>query len=143
MNLSRASIALYMGLVFASGAVLGVFGNRYYVAKVAPPPAKGKGAPFGSDEWRRLYLSGLKKHLNLTDDQVSRISAVMDETKRLMDDLHKRQLPEQMELSKGQGQKIREILNDDQRAKYEDMLARMRNPKNKQKADSNQPQPLK
>jgi len=28
MKFSRAAIALYVGLVFASGAVLGVFGHR-------------------------------------------------------------------------------------------------------------------
>ena len=32
MNFSRAAIAAYVGLIFASGAVLGAFGTRLYTA---------------------------------------------------------------------------------------------------------------
>ena len=43
MNFSRKTIALYVGLVFVSGAVLGVFGDRLYT--VTTVASKGKNAP--------------------------------------------------------------------------------------------------
>jgi hypothetical protein len=48
-----------MALVFASGAALGVFGERYYVAREAEQN-KGKGTTrrgFNQEEFRKQYLS--------------------------------------------------------------------------------------
>ena len=41
MKLSRATIALYVGLVFVSGAVLGFFGNRLYTASTVSASKSG------------------------------------------------------------------------------------------------------
>ncbi len=62
MKLSRASIALYIGLVFLSGASLGAFGNRYYAAKTAEN-GKGKGKRLSPDEFRKGFLGYMKKDL--------------------------------------------------------------------------------
>ncbi len=126
MTLSRSGIALYMGLVFASGAALGVFGNRYYTATSAPTPLKGKGQGKrpNPEEFRQRYLAGMQKQLLLTDDQVKKLDAIMDETRVMMDDMHKRQRPEQTEIQRGQNEKIRAVFDAIQREKYDDMLKR-------------------
>jgi Spy/CpxP family protein refolding chaperone len=128
MKLSRAGIALYMGLVFASGAALGVFGNRYYTASTAVQPnAKGKGGGKrpSPEEFRQRYLAGMQKQLLLSDEQVKKLGNIMDETRVLMDTLHKRQQPEQAEIQRSQNEKIRAVFDNIQREKYDEMLKRM------------------
>ncbi len=125
MKLTRASIAVYMGLVFASGAALGVFGNQYYAASTAENiKNKGKRPP-SPDEFRKMYLNGMQKQLVLSDKQVSKLSSIMDETRSLMDDMHKRQRPEQDEIQHSQNEKIRALFDDLQRDKYDEMMKRM------------------
>jgi Spy/CpxP family protein refolding chaperone len=127
MRQSRATIALYMGLVFASGAALGVFGNRYYTATTAAPaPLKGKGQGkrFNPEEFRQRYLAGMQKQLSLTDAQVKKLDDIMDETRVMMDDMHKRHRPEQEEIQRSQNEKIRAVFDAMQREKYDDMLKR-------------------
>jgi Spy/CpxP family protein refolding chaperone len=126
VKLTRSTVALYMSLVFASGAALGVLGNRYYTATTARTiPTKGKRPP-SPDEFRRLYLNGMQKQLLLSDDQVKKLSSVMDETRTLMDQMHKRNLPEQIDIQRSQNEKIRALFDEVQRSKYDDMLKRMR-----------------
>jgi Spy/CpxP family protein refolding chaperone len=126
MKLSRATIALYMTLVFASGAAVGVFGNRYYQASVQTASNKGKGRrPPTQDEFRKMYLANMQKELLLSEDQVQKLTAILDETRRLMNDLHQRQAPEQQELQRSQNAKIRAVLDSVQQEKYDAMMKRL------------------
>jgi len=126
MKFSRATIALYVGLVFASGLALGVFGQRYYAATTAQQNSKGKGKRGPSpEEFRKMYLSGMQRQLVLTDDQVSKLSNLMDETRALLDEMHKRHQPEQAEIQRSQNEKIRSLFDDVQREKYDAMMKRM------------------
>lgn len=125
MKLSRATIALYMGLVFASGAALGVFGDQYYSAsKARDSKNRGKRGP-SPEEFRKLYLSGMQKQLLLSDEQVKKLSNVMDETRALLDEMHKRNRPEQLEIQRSQNEKIRALFDNVQREKYDEMMKRM------------------
>jgi polyhydroxyalkanoate synthesis regulator phasin len=150
LNFSRTSIALYLALVFASGATLGWYGNHVYTAR-EEQQAKGKGSrrQFDPNEFRKNYLAGMKKQLTLSDDQVQKLSGVLDETRALMNELQKRQLPEQFEIQNAQQKKIRAIFDDEQLKKYDAMLERIRqgNKKNKNsndntRPDSSNPKPL-
>lgn len=127
MKLSRSTIALYMGLVFASGAALGVVGNRYYAASTVPSNGKGKGQGkrFSPEEFRQRYLDGMKKQLLLSDVQVTKLASIMDETRVLMEEMHKRQMPEQADIQRSQNEKIRAVFDAFQREKYDAMLKRM------------------
>jgi Spy/CpxP family protein refolding chaperone len=114
-----------MGLVFASGAAVGVFGGQYYAASTAQNTNnKGKRGP-SPDEFRKMYLSGMQKQLLLSDEQVAKLSRVMDETRALMDEMHKRQQPEQLEIQRSQNEKIHGLFDDVQREKYDAMMKRM------------------
>jgi len=125
MKSSRATIALYMGLVFASGAALGVYGDRYYAASTAQNTrGKGKRGP-SPEEFRKMYLSGMQKQLLLSDEQVSKLSSLMDETRSLMDEMHKRNRPEQLEIQRSQNERIRALFDNVQREKYDEMVKRM------------------
>jgi hypothetical protein len=112
-----------MGLVFASGAVLGVFGTRYYEAETAN--AKGKGKRPSPEEFRKNYLSLMQKQLLLNDEQVKKLSSIMDETRTLLDEAHKRAAPERMDIQRSQNEKIRSLFDPIQREKYDAMMQRM------------------
>ncbi len=103
MNFSRKSIALYVGLVFVSGAVLGVFGDRLYT--VTTVASKGKNAPKPvptPEEFRRGYLGYMQKRLSLSEDQVTHLGLILDETRARMNEIHERAVPEQQEIQKSQ-----------------------------------------
>jgi hypothetical protein len=130
-----------MALVFASGAALGVFGNRYYTARQeeqtkAKAPRRGS---FNQEEFRKQYLAGMKKQLLLSDEQVQRLSNVLDETRAQMNELQKRQLPEQFEIQKAQQLKIRAIFDPIQIEKYDQMLERIRQNSKKSKTPAERP----
>lgn len=126
MKLSRASIALYIGLVFVSGTALGIFGSQYYTAKAAAAAnSKGKGRRPSPEEFRKGFLGYMKNDLGATDEQIKQLNNVMDETRALMDDLHKRQQPEEFEIQRGQQNKIRAVLTEEQREKYDAGMKRM------------------
>jgi len=118
MNFSRKSIALYVGLVFVSGAVLGVFGDRLYT--VTTVAGKGKNAPkFTPEEYRRGYMGFMQKRLNLTDPQVTQLGLIFDETRARMNEVHERTIPDQQEIQKSQSEKIRALLTPAQQAEYD------------------------
>lgn len=71
-------IAVYLFLVFVSGAVVGVLGYRLY-----SPPAARSAPRVSPEEWRRQYLDELKSRVNLTSDQVQKVNAILDETDAL------------------------------------------------------------
>jgi polyhydroxyalkanoate synthesis regulator phasin len=130
MNQSRSAIALYMALVFVSGSVLGIVGDRFYNAKEIAPVAQGKGkfgpgGPTNPADRRKGYLDFMQKRFNLTPAQMTKLGSIADETSALMDDVHRRQAPEQQEILRSQEVKIRDILDTAQRAEYDKRVDRM------------------
>ncbi len=70
-------IAFYLLLVFVSGSLVGALGYRAY----NPPTARTVSAPPSPPgEWRKQYMDESKTRLNLSDDQMSRLSTILDQT---------------------------------------------------------------
>ncbi|MEP6963074.1 MAG: hypothetical protein ABI995_13425 [Acidobacteriota bacterium] len=125
MKFSRSTIALYMGLVFVSGAALGVFGDRYYDATSSSNNRnRGKRAP-SPEDFRKMYLNDMQKKLSLSTEQVTKLSSIMDETRSLLDEVHKRAVPERQEINRSQNEKVRALFDPFQRQKYDEMVQRM------------------
>ena len=116
MNFSRKSIALYVGLVFVSGGVLGVFGDRLYTVTTV---TKAKNAKLTPEEFRHGYIGFMQKRLNLTEPQVTKLGLIFDETRARMNEIHERAVPEQQEIQKAQTEKIREMLTPAQQSEFE------------------------
>ena len=116
MNFSRKSIALYVGLVFVSGGVLGVFGDRLYTVTTV---TKAKNAKLTPEEFRRGYIGFMHKRLTLTEPQVTKLGLIFDETRARMNEIHERAIPEQQEIQKAQTEKIREMLTPAQQSEFE------------------------
>lgn len=118
MKLSRLTIALYVGLIFASGAVLGVYSHSLYsVAHAASvkPPLK-------PEDVRKKTLSEMQTRMKLSDEQVSKINSIYDETRVRFHEVRERYRPEMDKLQQDQREKVRSILSTEQRAEYEKML---------------------
>lgn len=123
MNFSRKSIALYVGLVFVSGAVLGVFGDRLYTVTTV---TKAKNAKPSPEEFRRGYLGFMQKRLGLSETQVTHLGLILDETRARMNELHERAVPEQQEIQKSQSEKIRALLTPAQQTEYDVVIKERR-----------------
>jgi Spy/CpxP family protein refolding chaperone len=118
MKFSRTAIILYMGLVFVCGAVLGVFGQRLYSASTVIS-ATNRPKP---EELRKKALAEYQSRLKLTDDQVSKMNGLMDETRARVGEVRKSMHPQYERIHQEQTEKVRAILSPEQRAEYDRML---------------------
>lgn len=109
MKRSRLAVALYVLLVFLSGTVVGAVGHRLYYKETFTP--RPRPSP---EEFRRRYLEDMRARLKLSDDQLRRIEAILDETR----DRYRMQMRAMQE---EQTARIREVLDPSQRAEYEKM----------------------
>ena len=116
MKLSRAAIAMYVGLVFASGLVLGAFGEKLYTASVVS--AKQRPNP---EEFRKKVMAEYESRLKLTPDQVAKVNQIMDETRTRMEETRRSMRPAYQKIHEDQVAKMREILTPDQQAEYDKM----------------------
>lgn len=115
MKLSRWTVALYVGLVFASGIVVGVYGHRFTdivgVSAKAPNP----------DEFRKRFNAEMKTRLQLTGEQSTRLDAILEQTRDEFRATRDGLEPALQKIREEQHQRILEILEPTQRAEYEKM----------------------
>lgn len=109
MSRSRLSVSLYLLLVFLSGALVGALGYRAYVRDGAPP--RPRPSP---EEFRRRYMEDMRSRLKLSQEQVKRIDAILDETR----DRYRAQMRAMQE---EQSARIRAVLDPAQQKEYEKM----------------------
>jgi hypothetical protein len=108
--------ALYVGLVFLSGAVVGVFGDRLYTAKVVN--ANVAAGPKPAD-YRKKYVEEITKRLNLSKEQVGQLGAILDDTRTKFHEEHDRSKQQLAQIHDEQVLKIHEILSPAQLPEYE------------------------
>jgi hypothetical protein len=123
MKRATLSTALYVSLVFLSGAVVGGFAHRLYMVNtVLSGPVSPK-----PEDVRRKIVEEMRTRLSLTNDQVTQLSAIMDSTKARFHEVrskwdkeaHIRAKPELKAIQEDQVQKIKEILTEQQRPEYD------------------------
>jgi len=117
VKLSRLTIALYVGLIFASGVVLGVFGHSLYAVTIVrsnPNPRP--------EDVRKKTLAEMQNRMKLTDEQVAKINSIYDETRARVHEVHEKYRPQMDAITKDQRDKVRTVLSPDQVGEYEKML---------------------
>jgi hypothetical protein len=117
MKFSRAAIAFYIGLVFASGVVLGVFGHRLY----AVSSVSGKAPKLSPEEFRKKVVAEYQSRLKLNDDQVSKLNMVLDETRARIEDTRQKMHPAYQKIREEQNEKFRYLLTPDQQVEFDKM----------------------
>jgi hypothetical protein len=110
---------LYLALLFLGGVVVGAFGHRLYTLNSVNASVN----PRNPEEFRRRYVAEMRTRLKLTDDQVTRLGPVLDETRQRHRELMDKHRPEFKAIQDEQVRRIREILTDSQQAEYTRMLA--------------------
>jgi hypothetical protein len=116
MKLSRATIALYVGLVFASGAVLGFFSNRLYSATTVSASKAARPAP---EDFRKWVNSYYPEHLKLTTEQVQQMNVILDESQAQVNAIHARMDPEIQAVQANQITRMNLMLTPGQKTEYE------------------------
>jgi hypothetical protein len=124
MKRSTLTVALYMLAVFASGMLVGAFGHKLYSAHSVsagklPPPTPPRLSP---EEYRRKIVAEMRTRLQLEEPQVTKLNAILDETRdrfRITKDRHR---AEAEEIKQDQRNQIRAMLNPGQQAEYQKFL---------------------
>jgi len=121
MKFSRAAIAAYIGMVFASGAILGVFGQRLYEASrvAAQSPAAHRQDP---EVVRKRIVDMYHDRLHLTEQQMQQLNMIMDEARQRVDDTRHKMGPEYQKIREEQNAKFRAILTADQQVEFDKIL---------------------
>ncbi len=136
MKFTRWTVALYMGLMFACGAVVGAFAYRLYTVSDVSANA-GQRNP---EEFRKRFMAELKNRLNLNDDQAAKVGAIMEQTRQQFRAARLTIEPEIQKIREEQRQKISEILSADQQAEFQKMMEQRRRARDSKK-DSGMPLP--
>ena len=113
MRRTNVSAWVYLLIVFAGGAGLGAVADRLYTARSVA----------AKQDPRQRYIEELRGHLKLSQDQTSKLSAILDATDQKMKDLHERDRPEMTAIHKQQVAQVQAILTEPQRAEYNRMRA--------------------
>lgn len=112
-------IVLYFLLVFASGAVVGALGYRTY----NPPTARTVSTPPPPVDWRKQYMEESKARLDLTEDQVKQLAAIMDDTETRFRQARERENQEIRQIRDEHIEKVKMMLTPEQLPKYEKLHA--------------------
>jgi Spy/CpxP family protein refolding chaperone len=134
MKFSRATIALYVGLVFASGVVLGIFGHSLYAVSTTAS-SKGK----NPEEFRKRVIAEYRSRLQLTDDQVTKLNAIMDETRARVEETRQKMHPAYQKIRAEQNEKIRQLLSAEQQAEFDKMHKEREDRDQRQKQSGREP----
>ena len=114
MRRTSLTTGLYLVLLFLSGVAVGAFGLRLYTVNSV--------SARNPEEFRRQYVAKLRDRLKLTDDQVSRLGPILDETRQQHRQLMEKHRPEYKAIQEEQVRKIRAILTDAQQPEYTKLL---------------------
>jgi len=114
MKLTRGAIALYVGLVFASGAVLGAFVNRAFIESNV-----SANTPRNPAEFRKRYMTEMRSRLKLTDQQAVELEAVLEETRAQFNMTRASIEPEMQRIRQEQQDRIVAILKPEQLPEWE------------------------
>ena len=136
MKITRWTVAFYMALVFACGAVVGAFAYRLYTVSEVSANA-GQRNP---EEFRKRFMAELKNRLNLSDDQAAKVGAIMDQTRQQFRAARATIEPEIQKIQEEQRQKINEILSADQQPEFQKMMEQRRRARESKK-NSGRPLP--
>ncbi|HUK19058.1 MAG TPA: hypothetical protein VLW65_21705 [Bryobacteraceae bacterium] len=119
MPKSKLSAFLSLLLVFLSGAIVGALAHRLYTVNTAyggsaPPPRRPD-----PEEVRRRIVSDLKAKVHLTDQQVTDLNRMMDDTNDAWHKMQKKLNAELRGMRDQEWQKFREVLRPDQQPLYD------------------------
>lgn len=116
MPKSRLSAAIYLSLVFLSGALVGGLSYRLYAVNTVNAVNGGARPPrLSPEEARRHYMDEIRTQVKLDDDQIRQVNQILDETRSQFDQVRRKMNAEGRAIYDLQGEKIAAILREDQK----------------------------
>ncbi len=119
MTHSHRSLSLYAALIFSGGIAVGALGDRLWTSA---PVAATTGRPISPEEWRRQYMAEMRERVHITDDQVARLNAILDESRTLYNQVKEKYHPEMRAIHEAQVAKVKTMLEPSQRDEYQKVL---------------------
>lgn len=117
---SKWSAALYLVLVFISGALVGGFAYRLYAVNIVTATVARRPDPV---EWRKRYMDEMSTQVHTDADQEAQIKQILDETRDNFAKIHDREKQAYQDEQNAQIAKIFELLRPDQRPLYAKLRA--------------------
>lgn len=116
----RLKAALVLAAVFALGGFAGVAVGRVSALRelrqtMDAPPAEAR---------TQFRLDAMRRRLDLSDDQLTRLRAIMSEADSERDTLMAKCGPGMDDLRKRTDERVREVLTEEQRKRFEEMEQR-------------------
>ena len=118
---SKVSIILLVILVFLLGGITGAISLSLYQEYL-------RAAFFKANPQQFDFLGNFAKELELDGQQFETLKAILDESRQRYIGLAKEIGPQYYEIRKETEQKIRNMLRDDQRIRYEEFLKKFQPP---------------
>lgn len=108
-----------LSLVFSCGVGVGTLGHWLYSTNTVVAAKKAQSKT--PEDFRREYVAGMTKRLQLNQEQVEKLNAVLDYTRNQFRQMKERHKPEVKAIQQEQVDKINEFLTPPQQAAYEQM----------------------
>jgi len=109
---SNFAIAGYLLLVFLAGGVIGGFADHMYVTRRAH-------VHLTPEQFRQKLVAELKERLSLQPAQVDQLNGIFVATGERYREIHAKIEPDVETLRTDQDNRVRAILNEQQRAEYD------------------------
>ncbi len=117
---SKKTVAIYLGLVFAAGAILGVAAHRFYDVQSAD--ARVTQPRKTSEEYRKELMVCLRTELKLSPEQVLEVDRIYDDIGERYKEVRKVIDPDVKALRVERTERIMSLLDDQQKVKYQQIL---------------------
>lgn len=115
MTRNRWAAVSYLVLVFGSGTLVGAVAQRLYMTTAS---VTATAVPKTPDQARKDFLGRFKKRLNATDDQVTRVNAILDDAKKKLADLEDQAKPLREKIDQNRIASVLSVLNPQQQKEY-------------------------
>ena len=107
--------ALWLTLVFLAGTLFGFVVHSFYSQRTARAGPNPK-------EFRERYIGRLHRELALSPEQLTQVTAILDQTGQRFQEIRDRMEPEFQAIREQQRQRIMAILTPDQQPKYQKII---------------------
>jgi uncharacterized membrane protein len=118
---SKASIILLTILIFLLGGIAGAVSHSLYQEYLKAAFFKANARPLD-------IVDGFAKEFNLDQRQVESLKIIFDESRKRNEELSRKVGPQYEKVWRETEQQIKNMLRDDQRARYEEFLRKFQPP---------------
>ena len=115
MKGNQATATAFAALLFCGGAAVGALGHRYYAATAVNAQSP--------ETVRHRYMAEMQNRLKLTPEQVTRLEAILHDTKAKTRAVRETYHPQMLKLKQEHIERVKAILTAQQIPAYEKLVA--------------------